>query len=100
MERTTIDGNPLDDEMLRGAGFSWRWNFGDNSSAGLVADYAYRESGDINDDLRRLTIDYTVQVTPRLGVVFLAQQSRQKGNESLFTRYVENQLGIFLRGQL
>ena len=99
-QRTTAIGNPLEDEELRGAAFRFAWNFGDNAALGILADITRRESDLFDDELTRYSIDYTYQFTQRLGIVFLVQQSVEKGLDSTTESYTENQARVTLTARL
>ena len=99
-QRTTDIGNPLVDEEYAGAAFRWGWNFGEASTLSVQADFTRRDTGFVDDELRRFALEYRFRFNSRFSIAFLGQRSEQEEQGGIFSDYTENQYRITLRAAL
>ncbi len=95
--RTTDGGNPLPNEAAFGGAVRWSWRFGPASTLGLAADLANREFDGADTELRRYSIDYALQLSQRLALVFLVQRTEESGEAGFARNYEENQARMNFR---
>lgn len=99
-QRTTAEGDPLDDENYYGAAFRWDWNIGVNTNLGVGADYSRRDTGITDGTIRRYYINADLSFTERTSLVAQIMRSDQRGNLNSSSDYVENQLRLYLRVEI
>lgn len=99
-QRTTSDGEPLEDEEYYGASFRWQWDIGVNTNVGVGADYSRRFSATIEDKLQRYNIDAGYSFTERTSIRAEIMRSDQEGQQTSNSDYVENQYRLYLRVEI
>ena len=96
-QRTTADGDDLEDQGYSGAALRWSWNMGTKTTLGLGADISERHQLDRKDDLLSATIDLAYSLSQRLSVRLEGVHSSQEGSGSTEYDYDENQIRLMLR---
>lgn len=98
-QRTTSEGDPLEDEEYYGAAYRWDWKFGANTTLGLGVDYSRRNTAANENKNKRFYLNSGYSFTERTSVRAEIIRSDQKGEQSN-TAYVENQLRLYLRVEI
>jgi hypothetical protein len=95
-ERTTADGEILDDEELAGLAVSWNWRFGSRTTLGIGGDIADRNYSGFDDRFRRARLDVEYRLSEKLSIRAEAARFDQEGDQTTDRDYTENQLRLFL----
>jgi len=96
-QRTTADGDPLEDEGYSGVALRWNWSLGTNTTLGLGTDISERDQSGRKDEMLRAYADLAYDFSNRLSVRLEGVHSSQDGVESDDYDYDENQVRLILR---
>jgi hypothetical protein len=96
-DRTTADGEDLQDEDYSGIALRWEWRVGTKTTLSLGGDTALRERVDFESRLYRADAEVSYRLSKRLSLRLTFSRNRQEDNSDGVFDYVENQAGLFLR---